>query len=79
MLKSRRGLLAAGLTVAVIGAIGVVSTLNAGAEQISDTPVATTAAATAAAAPALKPPPHLESARAHPPAPPAAQAAASPI
>ncbi|MEU4238780.1 neprosin family prolyl endopeptidase [Actinoplanes sp. NPDC026619] len=35
MLKSRRGLLAAGLAVAVVGAIGVASTLNAGAEQIS--------------------------------------------
>ncbi|SDT72058.1 neprosin family prolyl endopeptidase [Actinoplanes derwentensis] len=34
MLKSRRGLLAAGITAAVVGSIGVVSTLNAGAEQI---------------------------------------------
>ena len=34
MLKSRRGLLAAGLAVAVVGALGVASTLNAGAEQI---------------------------------------------
>ncbi|GAA2619265.1 neprosin family prolyl endopeptidase [Paractinoplanes durhamensis] len=46
MLKSRRGLLAAGLAVAVVGAIGVVSTLNAGAEQI--TPVADTPAGVAA-------------------------------
>ncbi|WP_433373577.1 neprosin family prolyl endopeptidase [Actinoplanes sp. CA-142083] len=35
MLKSRRGLLAAGLALAVVGALGVASTLNAGAEQIS--------------------------------------------
>src|SRR3954468_13058386 len=34
VLKSRRGLLAAGLAVAVVGAIGVVSTVNAGADQI---------------------------------------------
>jgi hypothetical protein len=34
-LKSRRGLLAAGLAVAVVGALGVASTLNAGAEQIA--------------------------------------------
>nr|WP_296073469.1 neprosin family prolyl endopeptidase [uncultured Actinoplanes sp.] len=34
MLKSRRGLLAAGLAVAVVGAFGVASTLNAGADQI---------------------------------------------
>ncbi|GAA2694148.1 neprosin family prolyl endopeptidase [Actinoplanes palleronii] len=61
MLKSRRGLLAAGLSVAVIGAIGVASTLNAGAEQIPDGPAAATAPAEvaeapAAADPALKPP-----------------------
>lgn len=34
VLKSRRGLLAAGLAVAVVGTIGVASTLSAGAEQI---------------------------------------------
>ncbi|GAA0438327.1 hypothetical protein Aca07nite_47250 [Actinoplanes capillaceus] len=34
--KSRRGLFAAGLTAAVVGSIGVVSTLNAGAEQIPE-------------------------------------------
>jgi Neprosin len=34
VLKSRRGLLAAGLAVAVVGALGVASTLNAGADQI---------------------------------------------
>src|SRR4051795_632677 len=34
VLKSRRGLLAAGLAVAVVGALGVASTMNAGAEQI---------------------------------------------
>src|SRR5882724_4826192 len=38
VLESRRGLLAAGLAAAVIGALGVVSTLNAGAEQIPGTP-----------------------------------------
>src|SRR4051812_18450242 len=37
VLKSRRGLLAAGLAVAVVGALGVASTLNAGAEQIVGT------------------------------------------
>jgi neprosin-like protein len=42
VLKSRRGLLAAGLAVAVAGAIGVVSTLNAGAEQITGAPGLTT-------------------------------------
>jgi hypothetical protein len=35
VLKSRRGLLAAGLAVAVVGALGVASTMNAGAEQVS--------------------------------------------
>ncbi|BBH65803.1 hypothetical protein ACTI_24880 [Actinoplanes sp. OR16] len=46
MLKSRRGLLAAGLTAAVIGTIGVVSTLNAGAEQIpGEAPASATAVA----------------------------------
>ncbi|MFC3993442.1 neprosin family prolyl endopeptidase [Actinoplanes siamensis] len=54
MLKSRRGLLAASLAVAVIGAIGVVSTLHAGAEQIPDEPAPATAAA-----PALRPPAEL--------------------
>jgi hypothetical protein len=44
VLKSRRGLLAAGLAVAVVGALGVVSTLNAGADQIPGTPDSTTAA-----------------------------------
>jgi len=38
VLKSRRGLLAAGLAVAVVGALGVASTLNAGAEQIAGAP-----------------------------------------
>jgi len=33
VLKSRRGLLAAGLAVAVVGALGVASTMNAGAEE----------------------------------------------
>lgn len=49
MLKSRRGLLAAGLAAAVIGTIGVVSTLHAGAEEISAGPAVT---ATAGGAPA---------------------------
>ncbi len=43
VLKSRRGLLAAGLAVAVVGAIGVVSTVNAGADQIAGSPEASTA------------------------------------
>ncbi|WP_309238500.1 neprosin family prolyl endopeptidase [Actinoplanes aureus] len=65
MQKSRRGLLAAGLSAAVIGAIGVVSTLNAGAEQIPDAPapVAVPADETDVAAPpsppAAKPPTNL--------------------
>ena len=42
MLKSRRGLLAAGLAVAVVGALGVASTLNAGADQIAGAADATT-------------------------------------
>ncbi|MGX6604373.1 neprosin family prolyl endopeptidase [Micromonosporaceae bacterium Da 78-11] len=46
VLKSRRGLLAAGLAVAVVGALGVASTLQAGAEQIPDAQPATTALAT---------------------------------
>jgi neprosin-like protein len=37
VLKSRRGLLAAGLAVAVVGALGVASTLHAGAAQIPGT------------------------------------------
>ncbi|HEX9999644.1 MAG TPA: neprosin family prolyl endopeptidase [Actinoplanes sp.] len=47
MLKSRRGLLAAGLAVAVVGALGAASTLSAGAEQIPGAP--DTSAAVAAA------------------------------
>jgi hypothetical protein len=58
VLKSRRGLLAAGLTVAVIGAIGVASTLNAGAEQIPDE-ISAPAAAVAAAPAELTPPVNL--------------------
>ena len=46
MLKSRRGLLAAGLAVVVVGALGVASTLNAGAEQIAGAPDQQPAAAT---------------------------------
>ncbi|MEV6306176.1 neprosin family prolyl endopeptidase [Actinoplanes sp. NPDC051861] len=63
MLKSRRGLLAAGLTVAVVSTLGVVSTLNAGAEQIPDVPAPAEAAVApeepAAAAPADVQPPAL--------------------
>ncbi|WP_229076219.1 neprosin family prolyl endopeptidase [Actinoplanes sp. DH11] len=64
MLKSRRGLLAAGLTAAVIGTIGVVSTLNAGAEQIPAAPEPAAAPADPAdaaseAPPALRPPASL--------------------
>jgi hypothetical protein len=70
VLKSRRGLLAAGLTAAVIGTIGVVSTLNAGAEQIpgSSEPAAAPAdpagagdqsPSAAADEPLLKPPTNL--------------------
>ncbi|MET0415890.1 MAG: neprosin family prolyl endopeptidase, partial [Actinoplanes sp.] len=54
MLKSRRGLLAAGLAVAVVGTIGVASTINAGADEIAGAPeappAATAAASTEAAA-----------------------------
>jgi hypothetical protein len=49
VLKSRRGLLAAGLAVAVVGAIGAASILNAGAEQVpggATKPVAETASPT---------------------------------
>jgi hypothetical protein len=53
VLKSRRGLLAAGIAVAVVGALGVASTLNAGAEQIGDStdqqPVAATPTSSAEA------------------------------
>src|SRR3954454_15507021 len=50
VLKSRRGLLAAGLAVAVVGALGVASTLNAGAEEVPGAD--SSAAPVAAAAPA---------------------------
>jgi hypothetical protein len=46
-LKSRRGLVAAGLAVAVVGSIGVASTLTAGAEQIPDAPAAASAGSAA--------------------------------
>ncbi|MFF5080583.1 neprosin family prolyl endopeptidase [Actinoplanes sp. NPDC000266] len=45
MLKSRRGLLAAGLAVAVVGAFGVASTLSAGADQIAPPTAAEASAA----------------------------------
>jgi hypothetical protein len=48
VLKSRRGLLAAGLAVAVVGTLGAASTLNAGAEQIPGAPDAAAAAPAAA-------------------------------
>jgi hypothetical protein len=53
---SRRGLIAAGLAVAVVGAIGVVSTMNAGA---AETPAAAVVGDGADAAPAQVPPPLL--------------------
>lgn len=43
--KSRRGLLAAGLAVAVAGSLGILSTLNADADQIPDAPSAATSPA----------------------------------
>jgi hypothetical protein len=49
VLKSRRGLLAAGLAVAVVGTIGVASTINAGAEEIADPPAAAPAAVASSA------------------------------
>jgi hypothetical protein len=63
---SRRGLLAVGLTAAVVGSIGVVSMINAAADDNADTPVAVAAAdssdapatdAPEADAPAVVPPP----------------------
>jgi hypothetical protein len=57
VLKSRRGLLAAGIAVAVVGAFGVASTLNAGAEELPGAPDAKAAPAVAAAdVDDLKPP-----------------------
>ncbi|WP_239163114.1 neprosin family prolyl endopeptidase [Paractinoplanes rishiriensis] len=56
MLKSRRGLLAAGLAVAVVGAMGVASTVSAGAEQVPGQPVAESAPQTEAE---FTPPPLL--------------------
>lgn len=52
---SRRGFLAAGLAVAAVGAIGVVSTLNAGAEETPATPAVEAAVDPAGAPPALLP------------------------
>lgn len=48
VLKSRRGLLAAGLAAAVIGGLGIASTLRAGADQIPGTPGAGSGPAAAA-------------------------------
>ena len=60
VLKSRRGLLAAGLAAAVVGALGVASSLRASADEIPGTPVAGTASAAAAPAAAdLTPPANL--------------------
>ena len=63
MLKSRRGLLAAGLAVAVVGALGVASTLNASAEeQVTGSPGADqqpVAAAPTSSAGVATPPPLL--------------------
>jgi hypothetical protein len=55
VLKTRRGVLAAGLAVAVVGAIGAASTLTAGAEQIPDS----ASAPQPAAATAVPTPPSL--------------------
>ncbi|GAA1590509.1 neprosin family prolyl endopeptidase [Actinoplanes couchii] len=55
MLKSRRGLLAVGISAAVVASIGVVSTLNAGAEQIPAPAVASAAAETEPTPPARLP------------------------
>jgi hypothetical protein len=55
VLKSRRGLLAAGLAVVVAGAIGVASILNAGAEQIPGAAPQPAAAAASSTPPALLP------------------------
>lgn len=57
VLKSRRGLLAAGLAVAVVGALGVASTMNAGAEQVSGDQAAKAPVADQADAPAASTPP----------------------
>jgi hypothetical protein len=69
VLKSRRGLLAAGMTAVVVGSIGVVSTLNAGAEEIpaapppavvpADQPAAAATTEAAEAEPKLTPPAKL--------------------
>jgi len=63
VLKSRRGLLAAGLAVAVVGALGVASTLNASAEeQVTGSPGADqqpVAAAPTSSAGVATPPPLL--------------------
>lgn len=48
---SRRGYLTAGLAVAVVGSMGVISTLNAGAEETATPPAAVIAAAPDAATP----------------------------
>jgi hypothetical protein len=60
VLKSRRGLLAAGISAIVIGTIGVVSTLNAGAEEIPESPApAAVPAPVEAEEPLLTPPDRL--------------------
>ncbi|MEU4155804.1 neprosin family prolyl endopeptidase [Actinoplanes sp. NPDC026670] len=58
MLKSRRALLAAGISAVVIGTIGVASTLNAGAEEIPEGP-APAAAPVEAEEPLRTPPARL--------------------
>jgi len=57
VLKSRRGLLAAGLATAVIGVSGVVFTLNAGADQIPGTPGSSSSSAAGSPAAADATPP----------------------
>jgi Neprosin len=60
VLKSRRGLLAAGISAIVIGTIGVASTLNAGAEEIPESPApAAVPAPVEAEEPLLTPPDRL--------------------
>lgn len=57
----RRGYIAAGLAVAVVGSLGVISTMNAGAAEVAPSRAAAAAAAVAAATVpgTLQPPPEL--------------------
>jgi hypothetical protein len=51
----RRGYIAAGLAVAVVGSLGVISTMNAGADEVSEAPPAVATFDTPLDAPALLP------------------------